>query len=72
MRGEKEKPFHQRWTFENLCFHQMFSLITMEDIVGDSEDGVTGRPCCAFKVKTLSEDCAKSYSVPRNNSTVWV
>lgn len=65
MRGEKEKPFHQWWTFENLWFHQMFSLITVEDTVGDSEDGVAGVPCCAFRVQTKSEECVKSSSIPR-------
>lgn len=43
----------------------MFSLIIVEDIVGDSEEGVSGVPCCAFRVKTQSKDGAKSSSIPR-------
>lgn len=78
-RGEKAKPFHQEWAFENLAC-QMFSLlvpkakwsrggITMEDGVGDGEEGFTGVPCCGFRVKTQSKDPTKSSHMPRRRQS---
>lgn len=41
--------------------------VTVEDMVGDGKNALTSAPCCAFRVKTQSEDQAKS-SVPRGSN----
>lgn len=43
--------------------------VPAEDRVGDGEEGVTGVPCCAFRVETQSRDCTKPSHMPRRRQS---